>query len=416
MARMEALVGPLLRLFGVLFCFCATWRASAQTQPATSPSLGDQLQVFLATMEPGDEPWERFGHDAIVIIDTGSGASRAYNFGVFDFDAPNFIGNFILGRMTYWIEADPGGPTLDMYANAHRSVWLQELNLSPEQRLKLFEKLEKNRQPENKYYRYDYYRDNCTTRVRDSIDEVTNHAIKNQLEKVSTDSTYRSYTRIGMAENFWLYTALELAMGPPTDRKLSAWQECFMPARLMEDLKIVTIDDGAGHSVPLVKRTVEYYKSNRTPLPSQPPQYWWIFLIAGLILGGVMILAAIKSARITFFTLASFWSLICSVAAVFMLCLWFFTDHEAGYYNTNLFQFNPISWLVLAAALRGFRWKSAKPLVLLAVFFSLLGILLCFIEWNWEMIALALSAHLGLAAGVILLQNKTVEARMTKPE
>ncbi len=367
-------------------------------------------------MEPGDEPWERFGHDAIVIIDTASGASRAYNYGVFDFDAPNFIGNFIRGRMTYWMEADPGGPTLDMYAQVHRTVWLDELNLSSDQRFALFQKLEKNRQPENKYYRYDYFRDNCTTRVRDALDDVTNHAIKSQLDKIPTDTTYRSGTRIGMAVNFPLYTALELALGPLADKKLSAWQECFLPARLMDNLKRVTIDDLAGHPIPLIKRSIVYYKSDRDPLPSQPPQYWWIFLIAGLLLGGAMTLAASKSFRKTFFTLAFIWSLICSLAAVLLLFLWFCTDHEAGYRNTNLFQFSPISFFILAACLRGFRWKSAKPAVLLALAVSLLGVLFCLVQWNWELISLALPAHVGLAAGAILIQNKADKTQMTKPD
>ena len=99
------------------------------------------------------------------MLDHSTGLSWAYNYGVFDFDAPNFIGNFVRGRMTYWFDVDPGGPTVGMYAGANRSAWLDELNLSPAQRLKMYQMLEHNRQPQFKYYRYDYFRDNCTTRV-----------------------------------------------------------------------------------------------------------------------------------------------------------------------------------------------------------------------------------------------------------
>ena len=140
------------------------WRGQSGP-PTTVPSTGDSVRVFLATMQPGEESYERFGHDAIIILDQSSGDSWAYNYGVFDFNAPNFIGNFIRGKMTYWIDVDPGLPTLDHYRNDDRSVWLEELNLSPSQRLKLWQKLETNRLPANKFYRYDYYRDNCTTRV-----------------------------------------------------------------------------------------------------------------------------------------------------------------------------------------------------------------------------------------------------------
>src|ERR1043165_1546454 len=99
MGRTEALLLHLLFL-GVAFPI------RAQTLPTTVPAAGDNLQVFLATMEPGDEIWERFGHDSIVVLDKSSGDSWAYNFGIFDFDAPNFVGNFLRGRMTYWMAAD----------------------------------------------------------------------------------------------------------------------------------------------------------------------------------------------------------------------------------------------------------------------------------------------------------------------
>src|SRR5436305_14461698 len=102
MHRADALVRSIFQVVVAVLCLFAG-RALAQTQPA---DLRDQEipRVFLVTIEPGDEPYERFGHDMIVIGDP-NGAAAAYNFGVFDFDAPNFIGNFVLGKMRYWMDA-----------------------------------------------------------------------------------------------------------------------------------------------------------------------------------------------------------------------------------------------------------------------------------------------------------------------
>lgn len=438
MGRTEARCAILLRILPAILALCFSQAIFAQTEPTTLPSSGDDLQVFLATMEPGDAPWERFGHDAIIILDKSSSASWAYNYGVFDFAAPNFIGNFVRGKMTYWMDVDPAGPTLAVYAQGNRSVWLDELNLSPAQRLKLYQKLEWNRRPENRYYRYDYYRDNCTIRVRDSLNAAVDGQISKQLSGIPTQTTFRSHTRIGMAEYFWLYTGLQLAMGPLTDRPLSVWEECFLPAQLMEHLKVVNVDDGAGNQVPLIKRSTQLYQSTRTPLPATPPRWWWIYFLTGLAIGGAMLTLARagrpraepamarkiqkqgdaiprlqRLARFAFLSLAFFWSLICSLASLFLLFLWFFTDHQAGHRNENLFQFNPVSIIVLAATVRGFRWKISRAAVWMVFAFSALNVLLKILPWfyqvNWEMIALALPAHAGLVGAMMMVQKKQVD-------
>ena len=113
--------------------------------------------------------------------------------------------------------------------------------------------------------------------------------------------------------------------------------------------------------------------------------------------------------RVLFILITMVWCLVCSLGAFFLLFLWFFTDHEAGYRNENLFQFNPISFLVLITAIYGFRWRWSRALVLVVLGFSILNVLLNFLpwfpQWNWEVIALALPIHAGLAIAVVMLHN-----------
>lgn len=366
-------------------------------------------------MEPGDESYERFGHDAIVVGDPNSANTAAFNFGVFDFDAPNFIGNFILGRMQYWLDIFQWLPTRDEYIKHNRSVWLQELNLAPAQRAGLTHALLVNSQDANKYYRYDYFRDNCTSRVRDSFDQAVGGQIKQQLSQIHTDKTFRWYTRIGMKKYWYLYAGLELSMGPATDRKLNGWEDAFLPVNLMNYLNQIMIDDGHGGRIPLILQSTTLYQSTRSPLPAEPPNWWWIFLLIGIGIGAMAEAAARLHLRKTFLSLAIFWSFICTLAGLFMIFAWTCTDHSAAYRNENLFLFNPLS-LVLIVMLCRRKWRQpAMRLSMIILGIAVLDVILkltpWFYQWNWELIALALPAHAGLARGLwILLRDPSFTA------
>ena len=132
------------------------------------------------TMGPGAEVWERFGHNAIWIHDPTAEPDTAYNYGLFDFRQENFLLRFARGEMWYWMAGFPAEAYVQTYVEDNRSVWLQELNLPPAARLELRRFLRWNERPANRFYHYDYYNDNCSTRVRDAIDRVIGGAIRQQ--------------------------------------------------------------------------------------------------------------------------------------------------------------------------------------------------------------------------------------------
>src|SRR6185437_12821667 len=131
---------------------------------------GSQFTVYLVTAGQGDAIWEKFGHTAIWIHDSVSGSDVAYNWGIFDFAQPGFIRRFLQGHMIYWMAPFNDPRMIRQYIAANRSLWVQRLHLSPTQRNTLHDFVAWNAREENKYYRYDYYRDNCSTRVRDVFD------------------------------------------------------------------------------------------------------------------------------------------------------------------------------------------------------------------------------------------------------
>ncbi len=308
-------------------------QASAPTAaaPTQSAEPGSNLTVYLLTFGWGDAVWERFGHNAIWIQDRVKGTNITYNWGMFDFNQPHFIWRFVTGDTRYWMEAIDLDPMLRYYREHNRSILSQELNLSPAQRLKLQQFVEWNALPQNKFYRYDYYRDNCSTRLRDAID----HALSGQLQTATvsrtTSGTYRSHTQRLMSGDIPLYTGVTLALGHPADKPLSMWEEMFLPVRMANDLRTVTVADSTGTQIPLVRSERTLFTAGRPPEPASPPNYLPLFVAVGILYAAVLV-SLVRSAegghRVAQFAataLATLWSLIAGVGGLALVFAWFFT-------------------------------------------------------------------------------------------
>jgi len=124
-------------------------------QAQTPATPGDSLEVALLTFGPGEAAWEKFGHNAIVVVDRATGQAKAYDYGRFDFRQENFILRFVQGRMWYAMGSGRAQRYLDVYTRADRSVWVQELAMTPAQRAALRDFLEWNDTDEHRDYHYD---------------------------------------------------------------------------------------------------------------------------------------------------------------------------------------------------------------------------------------------------------------------
>jgi hypothetical protein len=152
-------------------------------------------------MGVGEQVWEQFGHNAIWIRDmsrppsAGGGTDSVYHWGLFDFSQPNFIPRFLKGEMLYSMGGFTLASTMSDYHRLDRSVWAQELDLTPAQKLALRNYIQWNEQPENRGYFYNYYHDNCSTRVRDALDRALGGVLRSAMATRMTGTTYRSHTR-----------------------------------------------------------------------------------------------------------------------------------------------------------------------------------------------------------------------------
>jgi uncharacterized protein DUF4105 len=391
---------------------------AAAQEPSPPPRLPasppESLTVYLMTMGPGRRVWERFGHNAIWIHDPVNGTDQAYNYGLFDFGQQNFLLRFIQGRMWYWMQGAPVQSYLEQYRRANRSVWVQELEVAPRARRELQEFLEWNERPENRFYHYDYYRDNCSTRIRDALDRALGGLIRQHTQSAPTGRTYRFHTLRLTANDPPVYTGLLLALAHPVDRPISRWEEMFLPLAVREHLRELTVTRRDGAQVPLVRSERTLFESSDPPPPSTPPFWLPFYLGSGLALGGAAYgLATLarhrRSARLGFLILTWIWLLVTGIAGVVLLGLWGLTDHAAAYYNENVFQMNilalPLVWLL--PRFIGERRSSARLTLGFATIvaaISLLGLVLKllpqFYQVNGSIIALSLPIHLGVAAGI----------------
>lgn len=381
---------------------------------------GAELSVSLVTTGQGDEIWEKFGHSAIWIHDARTGTDVAYNWGLFDFAQPGFVRRFLRGQMLYWMAGLDEPEMVSQYVAANRSVWVQRLHLSPRQRQALRDFVEWNERPENRYYRYDYYRDNCSTRVRDALDRVLGGQIRAATDTVATGTTFRWHTRRLMTGDLAAYTGIELGLGQPGDRPISAWEEMFLPVPMHDMFNRLRVRDPATEeSVPLVESDREVYDSTRPPESTGPPHWLMGYLIAGALLGAVFALlgygaaAGDRAARVGLATLGSVWSLVIGLLGTALVFLWAFTDHVFTRWNENVLQANPLS-LVLAVLIplslyKGWRGRSAMGVALTLAALSLTGLLLKALPWfdqvNGESIALLLPTHVGLVLGLAALRG-----------
>ncbi len=190
-------------------------------------------------MGPGDDVFSAFGHGALCVLGGDLPTGACYNYGTADFNNPVDLGwTFLRGRARFWVARTPLSHMLANYVEEDRSVWRQRLPLTPEAAARLAAALEDDIRPENRYYLYHHYKDNCVTRLRDHIDEATGGALSGD-KSLTFDVTYRELTRRGFLGDPLMLAVTELALGRLADEPTTAWQAMFLPAILRAEVSRV---------------------------------------------------------------------------------------------------------------------------------------------------------------------------------
>jgi hypothetical protein len=402
--------------------------SAAAQQPVAPPErtmdAGPPLSVYVITMGQGDPLWTRFGHNALWIRDRENGRDVAYNWGLFDFDEPGFLLRFFSGDTRYWMAGFDTWEMLAVYRLENRTIDVQELALPQETARALYEFVEWNALPENRSYRYDYFLDNCSTRIRDALDRVLAGQIGMATNAVETGRSYRWHGQRLLAGLHAAYFGSMVVLGQPGDRSLSAWEEMFLPVMMRDRMRTVEVSDGAGGRSPLVANEWRLYTANRPAERDTAPNRLPVFGLLGLLLGAAVAGLAwygtraggVRAARTAATSLAAMWSLVAGIAGLAILVFWMATEHVFMYANENILQFNPLSLILLGLlpfttrAHVDSRIAHVAALVALTIAgLSAAGfaaqVLPWFFQGNGEMIALTLPANVGVAAAVWLLAH-----------
>lgn len=326
---------------------------------------GATLDVSVLTVGVGPDVYERFGHNLLWIRDRRTGESLVWEWGEFDFNQPDFVKRFLFGDTRYWMAGVPLSVAMNAYYARRRDVVVQELDLSAGQRAALDAFVRANALDENKYYRYDYFLDNCSTRLRDALDIVLDGAISAALRGRATPWTYRSETLRLNQEDPWLFLGMDLALGRPADHTMDAWQAAFIPMRFRDELRDVRVRSATGALVPLVKNERVMIARTRPVDPPAIQAARWpvavtvvtLVLALGIAWLGLLAERGSAAARASVVGVAVCTHLVWGLIAAMVWFVWLFTRHAFWAWNPHLLLWTPLS-LVIAPLIAFERTRS----------------------------------------------------------
>lgn len=311
------------------------------------------------TMGAGADISERFGHNAIWVRDTVLHTDAIYNYGTFSFPTSfagglAFAGRFLMGRPQYWLGVDSSiDHTVAEYRYAQRDLSVQELNLSPPQRSTLAARLAWNALPANRVYTYDYYRDNCSTRVRNMLDSVLGGALRRATRDRPGEGSLRFHTLRSTTNNVLLFTGIDAALGPRVDLPLDQWDEMFLPAKVRERVGALHVVTPEGQDIPLVRAEAPLLTIGVHRVEGTPPRWLPRFLLAGLLIAAIASLAVFSGpAGVIGRVAAGFWLCVTGAGGVLLLFLWLATANVATYSNHNVLVLTPLGLALLPALWR----------------------------------------------------------------
>ncbi len=399
------------RLLAISAALLITGSASGAQSPAQAPVPGDELTVYLMTMEAGDAVFEKFGHTAIWIHDSARQRDVAYNWGLFDFNDVDFIPRLARGNMRYSMAGFEMRGMLQWYIDQKRKVWAQELNLTPQQRLQVQTLAEVNALPQNRFYTYDYYLNNCSTLPRDIINEVVSGAVKGQTDGTLSNTTFRSHTLRLLGDDKLAFAGAQFALGHPADINITLWQEMFLPLKLRDHIRKVKVPGKSGVMEPFVVREIDVATSTRPSERAAPPNYVRRFTGYGLGIAALLLIllslsvTGLRTTKALLGFIASLWAIAAGLAGLGLTLAWSVTNHIFMRANENILQLNPLLLVLGVLIPFAFRILRLRRTVMVLAFacagFSVLGFALQVLpsldQPNGEIIGLAMPVHLALA-------------------
>ena len=294
------------------------------------------IRVSLLTCTPGDEVYSTFGHSALRIIDSSSVTDIVFNYGTFNFDDPGFYTKFIRGKLLYFVSTDRFEDFKSQYETTNRGITEQVLNFNAAEKLAIEQFLYHNLKEENKFYLYDFFLDNCTTRLRDIIvQHKTNYPPLKAVIPKGTRFRQAIHEYLDKNGKDWSKLAIDLLLGAPTDAVMTTEQTQFLPDILMKAL------DSSNQQNHLVISSKQVYPfiANNNKQPFFTPLLIFSFLLISIVL---LSLSANKKAIAFINSFDGLLFFITGALGFLFVFMWAFSDHSMVKNNYNLIWAWPI--------------------------------------------------------------------------
>jgi hypothetical protein len=287
-----------------------------------------KLQISVLTCSPGNELYSIFGHTALRIIDSTNGSDIVYNYGTFDFEDPNFLMKFTRGKLDYFLSQEYSSQFFASYQYEGRTITEQVLNLSSVQKNNIHQALIKNLSGNNKFYKYDFLFDNCTTRIRDILKTNASFSCNTSLIKSTTTFRNMLYQYLDSGGMSWSKLGIDFLLGSKIDRVVTIEESTFLPDYLMFAIDSFNINHQFISSRKIYPATSLITSSKN----NQPLIFSSLLLLIVLLLYFIYHPKAQKIFKIISFSLV----LLTGILGCVLLFMWFGTDHKSCAHNYNL--------------------------------------------------------------------------------
>lgn len=285
-------------------------------------------QISLLTCSPGEELYTTFGHSAIRILNSQTGSDLVFNYGTFDFEDPDFYQKFIEGKLLYFVSVDSMRNFLWEYQYYQRGITEQILNLTCEEKEKIVRALFENAKNENKFYRYNFTFDNCTTRIRDLLEKNSTTPIQTKNILPTSTTTFRNllHESLNNGNRDWSKLGIDILLGSSVDTKISNREAMFLPNYLLN-----AVDSSKLKNEPLVKEKSSLLPSTYLTKDSVSP-----LLVFSALLIIIVALSFFKSFRVFFIFFDCLLFFTCGTLGVLLLFLWVQNEQAMFQNNFNL--------------------------------------------------------------------------------
>lgn len=357
-------------------------------------TLSPQAEISIITCGRGtEEVYIAFGHSAIRVVDPVNKIDYVYNYGVFDFSQPNFYLNYTKGLLLFKLGVYDYADFVNAYVYYNRWVSEQILQLSPTQKQEVYNYLEWNALPENETYRYDYFYNNCSNKVRDVFVEVLKDSLRFDHSYITTNYTIRDLTDLYLKDQPWGDLGIDICLGLPMDKKASPYEHMFIPDYLASSFDHAT-NKINGADLPMVKLKKQVYVN----VPMDPSKNalhpWWILGGFFFITGGLSGYDWKRKKASLWFDAIFFGAL--GIVGALLLLLWLGTDHQAAAKNFNLLWALPTHLIVLSIFSKKMQPFLRKYFLGVTVLTALLLLSWSFLPQQMHIFLLPVVAALGL--------------------